>query len=569
MSYNPQNPNGQATMANSSPVVIASDQSAVKVDGSAVTQPVSGTVTANAGSGTFNIQANASMDLSQVGGSSVATGGASGLLAIAGNVASESSDSGNPVKVGAVFNSSAPTPSSGQRVDLQADSSGNLKTNVTNTVTVSGTVTANAGSGTQSTNIAQVNGATVATAATGIAKVGLTDGSGAAITSTSSALDVNIKSGGSASAATTDEASWTAGSSSFAPTGGVFNDSAAALTSGQQGTARLTNNRAIHTNLRNASGTEIATSSNPVRIDPTGTTTQPISGTVTANAGTNLNTSALALESGGNLATTATNTTGLNNTVGTAGSAIPSKGLIVQGSDGTNARALKTDTSGNLAVNIQNTPTFTANNSTASNLKAQVAQLASVSSSATLQSAVSATGNGSTLSTDGMSSVVFTVSGTFTATVFFEGTEDGSNYTSLNVSQLGTNSIVTSTTSTGVFQAECAGLQNVRGRVTWTSGTSVTVTAHTVPVTFAGKIHNSNEVSDSAHTMNKGASDATTMRVTLGDGAQSVGTVTANAGTNLNTSALALDTSVNGVLVSQGSTTSGQKGPLTQGAVTT
>lgn len=47
------------------------------------------------------------------------------------------------------------------------------------------------------------------------------------------------------------------------------------------------------------------------------------------------------------------------------------------------------------------------------------------------------------------------------------------------------------------------------------------------------------------------------------------GTVTANAGTNLNTSALALDTSVNGVLVAQGSTTSGEKGPLIQAAVTT
>jgi hypothetical protein len=40
--------------------------------------------------------------------------------------------------------------------------------------------------------------------------------------------------------------------------------------------------------------------------------TQPVSGTVTANAGTNLNTSALALESGGNLASTKTNTDNLN-----------------------------------------------------------------------------------------------------------------------------------------------------------------------------------------------------------------------------------------------------------------
>lgn len=49
MSYNPNNPNGQATMANSAPVVIASNQSAIPVTGTfyQATQPVSGTVTAN------------------------------------------------------------------------------------------------------------------------------------------------------------------------------------------------------------------------------------------------------------------------------------------------------------------------------------------------------------------------------------------------------------------------------------------------------------------------------------------------------------------------------------------
>lgn len=47
---------------------------ALKVDGSGVTQPVSGTVTANAGTGTFNIQANASVNLNQVGGSAVTLG---------------------------------------------------------------------------------------------------------------------------------------------------------------------------------------------------------------------------------------------------------------------------------------------------------------------------------------------------------------------------------------------------------------------------------------------------------------------------------------------------------------
>lgn len=37
--------------------------------------------------------------------------------------------------------------------------------------------------------------------------------------------------------------------------------------------------------LRNSSGTEIATSAAPVRVDPTGSTTQPVSGTVTATQG--------------------------------------------------------------------------------------------------------------------------------------------------------------------------------------------------------------------------------------------------------------------------------------------
>lgn len=49
---------------------------------------------------------------------------------------------------------------------------------------------------------------------------------------------------------------------------------------------RITAQRAIHTNLRNNSGTEIGTSGTPIRTDPTGSTTQPVSGTVTANAGT-------------------------------------------------------------------------------------------------------------------------------------------------------------------------------------------------------------------------------------------------------------------------------------------
>jgi hypothetical protein len=76
MAYQPSNPNGQTTMANSAPVVIASNQTAVPisdnsgsitVDGSVT---VSGTVTANAGTGTMNVSVqNASIPVTDNGSS--------------------------------------------------------------------------------------------------------------------------------------------------------------------------------------------------------------------------------------------------------------------------------------------------------------------------------------------------------------------------------------------------------------------------------------------------------------------------------------------------------------------
>lgn len=63
-----------------------------------------------------------------------------------------------------------------------------------------------------------------------------------------------------------------------------------------------------------------------VKVDGSAVT-QPISGTVTANAGTNLNTSALALETGGNLATAAT----ALGTTGTSPPTLPSSSTGIMG----------------------------------------------------------------------------------------------------------------------------------------------------------------------------------------------------------------------------------------------
>src|SRR6266436_5428476 len=61
----------------------------------------------------------------------------------------------------------------------------------------------------------------------------------------SSANPLQITGAGGGGLSVTDSAAWTAGVSAFTPSGGVFNDSAAALTAGQQGTFRLTNDRQI------------------------------------------------------------------------------------------------------------------------------------------------------------------------------------------------------------------------------------------------------------------------------------------------------------------------------------
>ena len=67
------------------------------------------------------------INLAQVGGTSVVTGGVSGLLGVAGNVASGVADAGNPVKVGGVASSTAPTPVTvGQRVNAWWGLNGNL-----------------------------------------------------------------------------------------------------------------------------------------------------------------------------------------------------------------------------------------------------------------------------------------------------------------------------------------------------------------------------------------------------------------------------------------------------------
>ncbi len=66
----------------------------------------------------------------------------------------------------------------------------------------------------------------------------------------------------------TDEASFTAGTTALTLGGGFYQTTATsnALTTGQGGSFQVTANRALFTNLRNSSGTEIGTSTTPVQV---------------------------------------------------------------------------------------------------------------------------------------------------------------------------------------------------------------------------------------------------------------------------------------------------------------
>jgi hypothetical protein len=194
MAYNPNNPNGQATMANSEPVVIASDQSAVPVSdngstlsvddgGSSLTvdgtvtanagtgnftvvqstaanlnATVTGTVTANAGTGTMNVSVqNASIPVTDNGGSLTVDGT---VTANAGTGTFAVSATSLPLPTGAATEAKQPalgtagTPSADVITVQGAVSMTALKVDGSAvTQPVSGTVTANAGTGTMNVSV--------------------------------------------------------------------------------------------------------------------------------------------------------------------------------------------------------------------------------------------------------------------------------------------------------------------------------------------------------------------------------------------------------------------------------
>lgn len=108
-----------------------------------------------------------------------------------------------------------------------------------------------------------------------------------AVTSTAG-LPVTIVSGGGGGLSVTDQTAWTNASSAFTPTGGVYNDSATALSSGNEGTVRLNANREMHVTC-DASNTMCALLSSSIPVNVSSVATAVTGFTVSSHTAIDMN----------------------------------------------------------------------------------------------------------------------------------------------------------------------------------------------------------------------------------------------------------------------------------------
>lgn len=118
-----------------------------------------------------------------------------------------------------------------------------------------------------------------------------------------------------------------------------------------------------------------------------------------------------------------------------------------------------------------------------------------------LQNAQAGNANGSTLTLNGMGSVLLEVimASNFTGTVNIEGAGPNGTYDPLWVNQLGTNTVATTvvgaaTTVTHLYEvSSIGGLQTVRARTSGVSGGTVTVNAYAVPLPSGARVVQANQ----------------------------------------------------------------------------
>lgn len=101
-----------------------------------------------------------------------------------------------------------------------------------------------------------------------------------------------------------------------------------------------------------------------------------------------------------------------------------------------------------------------------------------------LQDAATATGNGTSLRLVGLSTAVFDVAISASATVTFEAAGDSGSYVSLPAENIATGAVATTATASGLYRADVRGISRIRARIsTFGSGT---ITVRVVATDRAG-----------------------------------------------------------------------------------
>jgi hypothetical protein len=348
---------------------------ALKVDGSAVTQPVSGTVTANAGTGNFNVIGTGSAGSAATG--VVTVQGIASMTPI--QVSQATAANLNATIVGTT---AAGSGSSTGLVTVQGNASGTP-------IPVSGTVTSNQGGAPWTQNITQFGGNNVVTG---------TGASGVGIPRVTVANDSNILATQSGTwtvqpGNTANSTPWLTSINAGGNTAAVKPASTAATATDPALVVSISPNTSIATNIDGYVTTSAPTYTNntfnylslttggALRVDGSAVT-QPVSGTVTANQG-GAPWSQNVTQFGGSNVVTGTGTSGAgiprvtvssdsnilatqsgtwtvtanagtgnftNASIGTTGSAAPASASLSGGSDGSNLKALLTDSSGRQIV---------------------------------------------------------------------------------------------------------------------------------------------------------------------------------------------------------------------------
>lgn len=230
---------------------------AMKVDGSGATQPVFGTVTANAGT-----NLNTSTLALETGGNLATLAGAVTASVLQQNV--------HQVNGVAPLMGNGVTGTGSQRVTIASDN-----TAFSVNATLQATATTAIGKVDPNTSASWALGAFASAMPANGQGIGLYDGTNMvrAKGDETSGIWVNIKAGaGSGGTAITDEAAFTEGTTSITPIGGVFKSSQTPLSTGQAGAVALSAAREMNTLGKIWDGTNTAVvkaaSTAPVATDP-------------------------------------------------------------------------------------------------------------------------------------------------------------------------------------------------------------------------------------------------------------------------------------------------------------